>query len=239
MSWSRTNGSAAASRSSNSRTGASRQRTSLQDEVNRLEVEGAGQGNLGQELTRERTEHDQTRRELAAERARAQELDDRVADLRAAGGRDSGNSGWFAFLVVTLLALAGAMLWRELWWRHRLPPPPMRVVGDGSTLADVRFVKGGVARAIRTLRAAASPATEDRVVPLSPKMVGLRFQAAARAAGVERVTAHSGRVGLASELTSRGASTTGRLPDRRAPRGVCDVDLDALDVKLPRGFGRD
>ena len=39
-------------------------------------------------------------------------------------------------------------------------------------------------------------------------MVGLRFQAAARAAGVERVTAHSGRVGLASELTSRGASTT-------------------------------
>ena len=21
--------------------------------------------------------------------------------------------------------------------------------------------------------------------------------------------------------------------------GVCDVDLDALDVKLPRGFGRD
>ena len=36
----------------------------------------------------------------------------------------------------------------------------------------------------------------------------LRFQAAARAAGVEHVTAHSGRVGLASELTSRGASTT-------------------------------
>ena len=31
-----------------------------------------------------------------------------------------------------------------------------------------------------------------RVVPLSPQMVGLRFQAAARAAGVEaRVTAHS------------------------------------------------
>ena len=32
---------------------------------------------------------------------------------------------------------------------------------------------------------------------------------AARAAGIEaRVTAHSGRVGLASELTARGASTT-------------------------------
>ena len=40
-------------------------------------------------------------------------------------------------------------------------------------------------------------------------MIGLRFSAAARAAGPERsVTAHSGRVGLASELTSRGALTT-------------------------------
>ena len=78
---------------------------------------------------------------------------------------------------------------------------------EGET-RDVRFVKDAVAGAVRTLRAAASPAPEDRVVPLSPKMVGLRFQAAARAAGVEHVTAHSGRVGLASELTSRGASTT-------------------------------
>ena len=74
---------------------------------------------------------------------------------------------------------------------------------------DVRFVKDGVARALRTLRAATSPEPGDRVVPLSAQMIGLRFTAAATAAGVEsRVTAHSGRVGLASELTSRGASTT-------------------------------
>ena len=59
---------------------------------------------------------------------------------------------------------------------------------EGET-TDVRFVKGGVARAIRTLRAAATPGPADRVAPLSPKMVGLRFQAAARAAGVEHVTA--------------------------------------------------
>ena len=45
-------------------------------------------------------------------------------------------------------------------------------------------------------------------MPLSPQTVGVRFAAAARAAGVERVTAHSGRVGLASELMSRGAPTT-------------------------------
>ena len=74
---------------------------------------------------------------------------------------------------------------------------------------DVRFVKDGVARAIRALRTATSPEPGDRVVPLSAQMVGLRFTVAAQAAGVEsRVTAHSGRVGLASELTSRGASTT-------------------------------
>ena len=74
---------------------------------------------------------------------------------------------------------------------------------------DVRFVKGAVAVALRTLRDAVSPEPGDRVVPLSPQMVGLRFQGAARAAGVEaRVTAHSARVGLASELTRRGASTT-------------------------------
>ena len=48
------------------------------------------------------------------------------------------------------------------------------------------------------------------MVPLSAQMVGLRFTAAAQAACVEsRVTAHSGRVGLASELTSpAGPSTT-------------------------------
>ena len=72
---------------------------------------------------------------------------------------------------------------------------------------NVRFVKDGVARALRTLRAATSPEPGDRVVPLSAQMIGLRFTAAAMVAGVEsRVTAHSGRVGLASELTSRGAS---------------------------------
>ena len=46
---------------------------------------------------------------------------------------------------------------------------------------------------------------QDKKTALSAQMIGLRFTAAAQAAGVEsRVTAHSGRVGLASELTSRG-----------------------------------
>ena len=30
-----------------------------------------------------------------------------------------------------------------------------------------------------------------------------------------------------------------RRPGRTRTEGVCDVALDALDVELPRGFGRD
>ena len=75
---------------------------------------------------------------------------------------------------------------------------------------DVRYLKNGAARAIRTLRAdRPDAAPTDRVVGLSPVQIQRRFTAAARDAGIEaRVTAHSGRVGLASELTARGASTT-------------------------------
>ena len=76
--------------------------------------------------------------------------------------------------------------------------------------ADVRYLKNGGAHAIRTVRAdRPNAAPTDRVVGLSPLQIQRRFTAAARAAGIAaRVTAHSGRVGLASELTARGASTT-------------------------------
>ena len=76
--------------------------------------------------------------------------------------------------------------------------------------ADVRYLKNGAANAIRTVRAdRPDAAPTDRVIGLSPLQIQRRFTAAARAAGIEaRVTAHSGRVGLASELTARGASTT-------------------------------
>ena len=75
---------------------------------------------------------------------------------------------------------------------------------------DVRYLKNGPAKAIRTLRAAAADAAPtDRVIGCPRYRFSGRFTAAARAAGIEaRVTAHSGRVGLASELTARGASTT-------------------------------
>ena len=79
-------------------------------------------------------------------------------------------------------------------------------VGETS---DVRYLKNGPARAVRALRAAAAPAPEGRVVPLSPKMIGCGLRPRPRPpASRAALTAHSGRVGLASELTSRGASTT-------------------------------
>ena len=78
---------------------------------------------------------------------------------------------------------------------------------DGET-ADVRFVKGDVASAVRALRerrGAVDPT--DRVVGLSAQAISERFAAPARADGIEpRLTAHSGRVELAAELTARGAS---------------------------------
>ena len=80
---------------------------------------------------------------------------------------------------------------------------------EGDT-ADVRYLKNGAAKAIRTLRTdRPDAAPTDRVVGLSPLQIQRRFTAAARAAGIEaHLTAHSGRAGLASELTARGASTT-------------------------------
>ena len=81
---------------------------------------------------------------------------------------------------------------------------------EGDT-ADVRYLKNGAAKAIRTRPRRHRPdaAPTDRVVGLGSLQIQRRFTAAARAAGIEaRLTAHSGRVGLASELTARGASTT-------------------------------
>ena len=67
-------------------------------------------------------------------------------------------------------------------------------------------MKNGPAAALREL--AARTAAGERIIPLTGQQVARRLEAAGRAAGVaRRLTGHSGRVGLASELTARGAST--------------------------------
>ena len=87
---------------------------------------------------------------------------------------------------------------------------------DGAA-ADVRYLKDGCAAAIHQLRARLTVrrsglrpnATEPVLGGLNGQSIARRLTAAARAAGIAgRITGHSGRVGLASELTARGASTT-------------------------------
>lgn len=76
--------------------------------------------------------------------------------------------------------------------------------------ADVRFVKDGAADALLRLYEARTPQPEDRVFGgLSARTINRRVQRLAREAGIsrERLSAHSARVGLASELVRRGASS--------------------------------
>ena len=93
-------------------------------------------------------------------------------------------------------------------------PPALRVRvrtskanADGRRV-DLRLLAGPFARAVDALRAAEEPAAADRVVPLGAHQVNRRLQVLAAALGLEGVSSHSGRRGLASELVRRGASTT-------------------------------
>lgn len=77
--------------------------------------------------------------------------------------------------------------------------------------ADIRYCKNGAAAAIREIKPA-DPTPTDRVLNLSPESINRRLKAACRAAGIEgKYSAHSGRVGMASELTRLGASTTAAM----------------------------
>ena len=85
--------------------------------------------------------------------------------------------------------------------------------------ADVRRLVGSCAAAVRSLHAAVSPEPGDSVVGLSVDQINRRFAAACAAAGLEgRRTSHGGRVGLAVELTARGASTHAIQLRRRVER---------------------
>ena len=90
---------------------------------------------------------------------------------------------------------------------------------------DVRFVKDGLARALRT---AASRAPEDQVVPLSPQMVRLRFAAAARAA---RTAAAPGRSTVVTTTPTKRRETPEPSEEpqpspRRTRKGPITHDLD-------------
>ena len=87
---------------------------------------------------------------------------------------------------------------------------------------DVRYLKGAFADAVLNLRSL-DDRESDPVIGLSPQSVNRCFKACAKVAGVEgkRLSAHSGRVGLASELTVRGATVTEvMLAGARAEKGA-------------------
>ena len=87
---------------------------------------------------------------------------------------------------------------------------------QAGTAADVRYLKNGCAVALRQLRDRSglrSDATAPVLGGLNGQSIARRLAAAAKSAGIEgRITGHSRRVGLASELTARGASTTETMP---------------------------
>ena len=71
---------------------------------------------------------------------------------------------------------------------------------------DIRMAKNGTAAALDAIRPGAGDA--GPVFGLTPGQINRRVQAAAATAGIDGISAHSFRAGLASELTARGASTT-------------------------------
>ena len=74
---------------------------------------------------------------------------------------------------------------------------------------DVRFCKNGFARALLALRPTNARPEGSVFGNRNGQSIGRRFAAACKAAGLDGdYTGHSGRVGLAQELTRRGASTT-------------------------------
>ncbi len=76
---------------------------------------------------------------------------------------------------------------------------------------DHRLLVGSFAAAVAAvaaLRETAAPGAAGRVVPLSPAQINRRIQRLADLAGLDGVSSHSGRRGLAAELVRRGESTT-------------------------------
>lgn len=73
---------------------------------------------------------------------------------------------------------------------------------------NFRLLKTSGADAVLKLWEARQPLTDYFVIPLTCRKIAIRFQACCKHANLRRnLTAHSGRIGLASELIARGAST--------------------------------
>ena len=107
---------------------------------------------------------------------------------------------------------------------------------------DWRLLVGAFAAAIEDLRANTSRSEDhETVVPLSPRQINRRIQALARRVGLDGVSSHSGRRGMASELVRRGASTTAiqQAGGWRSPQMVARYAsaVNVEDGAIARFFG--
>ena len=130
----------------------------------------------------------------------------------AARGRRDAAIVALAFCAGLRRSEIAALVWGDITPTARGGQLRVRVRASKANAAgrreDLRLLAGPFARAVDALRTAEEPAAAVRVVPLSPHQVNRRLQVLAAALGLEGVSSHSGRRGLASELVRRGASTT-------------------------------
>ena len=141
-------------------------------------------------------------------RGRGRETD---ATAAARGRRDAAIVA-LAFCAGLRRSEIAALVWRDIGPTSRTGQLAVRVraskANAGGSRVDVRLLVGGFGRAVAELRAAVAPSGADRVIPLGAHQINRRVRILAGALGLEGVTSHSGRRGLASELVRRGASTT-------------------------------
>ena len=135
-----------------------------------------------------------------------------TAATAAARGRRDAAIVALSFCAGLRRSEIAALVWSDVGPTARTGQLAVRVRASkanvGGSREDVRLLVGGFARAVDGLRAAVAPSGADRVIPLGSHQINRRVQILAAALGLEGVTSHSGRRGLASELVRRGASTT-------------------------------
>ena len=113
-------------------------------------------------------------------------------------------------MVMIRLARVGLMRVSEL---VRTSLDDLQHKSEGGATLTFRRSKGGEVSAcvigdalLRRIHAVRREPGDRRIVPLSVAQVRVRMRRAAAAAGIEGVSTHSARVGMARDLTSRGAS---------------------------------
>ena len=154
----------------------------------------------------------------AADRAR---VDRALRDSRAANTRAQYRSAWRGWAEWSALnghATLAALRWADVQdaadGRGIVVYVRQSKTDQDGTAADVRYLKNGCAAALRQLRDRLTvqrrglrpDGTAQVLGGINGQSIARRLTAAASAAGIEgRITGHSGRVGLAVELTRRGA----------------------------------